>query len=410
MDIRIPHLAEGVESGVVVSIHVKEGDSIRKDQTLLELETKKAVAPIPSPSAGKVVKIHVKEGEEVSIGQIIISIVEEAAGKGGPLPRVEKKEAQISAPHSYESKMGFPPPASPAVRKMARELGIDLTKVRGSERGGRITLEDLKAYVEHLQGIARPRSADAPIEKSRKFPAGSVDFSKWGPVHRERMSELRRAIAEKMVEAWTQIPHVTQFDEVDITPLVKLKEKFAPQYEKEGARLTLTVFALKAVVDTLKKYPIFNSSLDEVNQEIIYKDYYHIGIAVATEQGLIVPVLRDVDKKNLFEISKELGELAERTRQRKVSLSELEGGTFTISNQGGIGGRHFTPIIRIPEVAILGLGQSFGMMLPLALSYDHRVIDGAQAAFFIREMSEAMGKFKENELRLNDPKKTGRKK
>jgi pyruvate dehydrogenase E2 component (dihydrolipoamide acetyltransferase) len=309
---------------------------------------------------------------------------------------------------------GLPPAAAPSIRKLARDLGIDLTKVRGTARGGRIILEDVRAYIHRLQRLAaEPRTvtaAAAPTPAVRP-PAEQIDFSKWGPVTRKPLSPLRQVIARRMLENWNAVPHVTQFDEVDITALNELRKKFAPAYEKKGARLTLTGFFLKAVVATLKKHPVFNSSLDEVTQELVSKDYYHIGIAVDTEAGLIVPVIRDVDKKSILELSKELEELAKKSRDRKVAAEELKGGTFTISNQGGIGGAHFTPIVNKPEVAILGLGRGTlkpvvrnnkiepRLMMPIGLSYDHRVIDGGAAARFTVDLIEAFENFSEEEVK-----------
>jgi pyruvate dehydrogenase E2 component (dihydrolipoamide acetyltransferase) len=243
-----------------------------------------------------------------------------------------------------------------------------------------------------------------------------VDFSKWGPVERKPATSLRRKIGEKMSESWTTIPHVTQFDEADITALMELRKKYSAAYEKKGAKLTVTHFIMKAVVAALKKYPAFNASLDESSGEIVFKKYFHLGVAVDTEQGLIVPVLRDADKKSLFELAKELDALAEKTRQRKVSIEELKGGSFTISNLGSIGGQYFTPIINKPEVAILGVSRGVlkpvvvklktkevveaRLMMPLALSYDHRVVDGADGARFMRTLVEALQNFEEKEVKL----------
>lgn len=275
---------------------------------------------------------------------------------------------------------------------MARELGVDLRRVRGSEHGGRITAQDVRAYVASLQA----GSAAAPAKPS----APAVDFAKWGPVTREPFSVLRKAIARAMTDSWTTIPHVTQFDQAEIARVLELIEKHGPSYEKRGAKLTLTGVLIKAVASTLKKHPGFNSSLDEAAGEIVRKQYVHIGIAVDTEQGLIVPVLKDADKKSLLAISKELADLADRTRKRKVTAAELQGGTFTLSNQGGIGGGHFTPIIHKPEVAILGVGRAMKGALPLSLSYDHRVVDGADAARFITELVRALEHFPEPEMSL----------
>jgi pyruvate dehydrogenase E2 component (dihydrolipoamide acetyltransferase) len=432
MDVRLPKLGEGSESGTVVGIMVKEGDVIARDQTILELENEKAVAPIPSPVAGKVTGVRVKEGDKLSVGQVILTITEEAgAGQGSPKSNIQspksgarraeaeaKDESEPAGPSAEEEEPASPEPegapggvpaAAPSVRKIARELGIDLTQVRGSERGGRIVFADLRAYIQRLQRLAAQPKA-APGQKPAVARAEQIDFAKWGAVTRKPLSPLRKVISERMVENWTAIPHVTQFDEADITVLTELRKKHAPAYEQKGARLTLTSFVLKAVVATLKKHPIFNTSLDEATGEIVFKEYYHIGLAVDTEQGLIVPVIRDVDKKSMLDLSKEITELAEKARGRKVSLDELKGGTFTISNQGGIGGAHFTPIINKPEVAILGLGRGAmkpvvrnekvdtRLLLPLGLSYDHRVIDGANAARFIVDLVQALENWNEGEM------------
>ena len=306
-----------------------------------------------------------------------------------------------------EVTLGIAPAAAPSIRKLARDLGIDLTRVRGSARGGRIVLEDVRGYIQRLQRLAlQPKSA-APAAAAQH-----IDFSKWGPVSRTPLSPLRQVIARRLTETWNAVPRVTQFDEADITALNVLRKKYAAAYEQKGARLTLTSFALKVVVEALKKHPIFNSSLDEAAQEIVLKAYYHIGVAVDTEAGLIVPVIREVDKKNLFELSRELEELAKKARERKVSAEELKGGTFTISNQGGIGGGHFTPIVNKPEVAILGLGRGVmkavvrqdriepRLMLPIGLSYDHRVIDGGAAARFTVDLVKALEQFKAEEVKL----------
>jgi pyruvate dehydrogenase E2 component (dihydrolipoamide acetyltransferase) len=282
--------------------------------------------------------------------------------------------------------------------------------VRGSEAAGRIVLGDIRAYLERLQKAAdKPKAAAmAPA----KPVAESIDFSKWGPVIRKLLTPLRQVIAWRMWESWNTIPHVTQFDDADFTRLNELRKKYAPAYEKQGVRLTLTPFIIKALVETLKKHPIFNSSLDEPANEIVIKEYFHIGIAVDTEQGLIVPVVRNADKKSMLELAKELEQLAQKARDRKVTAEEMKGGTFTISNQGAIGGAHFTPIINKPEVAVLGLGRGamkpvardgkveVRMMTPLALSYDHRVIDGGNAARFIVDLVGALQNFKEAAVKI----------
>ena len=309
-----------------------------------------------------------------------------------------------------EEVSGPDPAASPTIRRLARELGINLRKIRGSENGGRIVMEDVKAYLERLQRLSsQPRTA-GPAGAPAKPAPEKIDFSKWGQIAKRPMTPLRKVIATRMGESWETVPRVTQFDEADITALNDLRKKHADAYEKKGARLTLTSFVLKIVAEALKKHPVFNTSLDQAAGEVVYKEYFHIGIAVDTEQGLIVPVLRDADKKDVLALSKELNDIAVKTRDRKISLEELQGGTFTISNQGGIGGRHFTPIINLPETAILGLGRGMmqpvvrdgkiepRLMLPLALSYDHRVIDGGAAVRFMLDLVRGFETFDEKQL------------
>ncbi len=417
MDVKLPHLGEGADSGTVVTLFVKEGDTITKGQSLLELESEKAVATIPATAGGVVAKIFVKVGDKISVGQKIVTL----SGSGGaeapaaklapakaPSPKAALAAAAPAAPaEEPEPKSDVAAAASPSIRRLARELGLDLTRVRGSANGGRIVIEDVRAYIHRLQN--QPKAvAGAPAASV----AESVDFSKWGSVTKQPLSPLRKVISRRMVENWNAIPHVTQFDDADITALLPLRKKHLEAYEKKGARLTVTCFVLKAVADTLKKYPIFNSSLDEAAQEIVLKNYIHIGIAVDTEFGLIVPVIRDVDKKDLVQLAIELEALATKARERKVTGEELKGGTFTISNQGGIGGAHFTPIVNKPEVAILGLGRAVAKpvvregkieirnLMPIGLSYDHRVIDGGIAARFTVDLLKAIETFAEASVRI----------
>lgn len=372
MDVRLPKLGESAEGGTVVSLLVKEGDTVAKGQTILELENEKAVAPIPSTAAGVVGQIRVKEGDRVAVGQVILTVVESGAG-AAPAAAAPSKSAAAAKPAAPAVPVAEPaaapqpevsdsepadeaaapdgpaPAASPEIRRIARELGLDLRRVRGSERGGRIVWADLRAYIQRLQKLAAaPKPAATASGKAAPAPAERIDFSKWGAVSKKPLTPLRKTISRRMVENWNTIPHVTQFDEADITDLMELRKKFAAEYEKRGARLTLTSFALKAVVTALKKHPIFNASIDETSEEIVLKEYYHVGLAVDTDLGLIVPVIRDVDKKSLFELSKDVQEVAEKARDRKVTLDDMKGGTFTISNQGGIGGAHFTPIVNKP--------------------------------------------------------------
>jgi pyruvate dehydrogenase E2 component (dihydrolipoamide acetyltransferase) len=432
MDIKLPKLGEGADTGVVVSVAVKEGDQVSKGQTILDLENEKAVAAIPSSAAGRVKKVNVKAGDRISVGQVLIVL---DAAEGGvaptapaeapkekpplskpsgakvpePQPEADHYEAQEDQPATAADQAGFPPPAAPSVRKLARDVGIDLRKIRGSEEGGRIVLADIRAYIKRLERQAtqpRQEASAAPVAQPQKPAAEKIDFSQWGTISRKPVSPIRQTIAKRMLENKLSIPEVTQFDEADITALNELRKKHAAAYEQKGARLTLTSFVVKAVVNTLKKFPIFNASLDESSNEIVFKEYFHIGLAVDTEQGLLVPVIRDADKKDLLQISKDIADLAEKARTRKLSLDAMKGGTFTISNQGGIGGGHFTPIINKPEVAILGLGRGIlkpvvtkekkiepRLMMPIAISYDHRVIDGGEAARFTVELVQAFENF-----------------
>jgi pyruvate dehydrogenase E2 component (dihydrolipoamide acetyltransferase) len=426
MDVKLPHLGEGADSGTVVNLFVKEGDQVAKDQPILELENEKAVATIPSSGAGTVTKIFVKTGDKVSVGQKLVSLSGDGAATPAAKPPVEavrqkgktpkpeepsEEEAAPAEPAESFEESNAAVAASPVIRKLARDLGIDLTRVRGTARGGRITMEDLRAYIQRLQKLAAQPKAPAGGAPA-KPAAESIDFSKWGSVTKKPLSPLRQVIARRMTENWNTIPHVTQFEEADITGLLALRKKYVEAYEKKGARLTVTSFILKAVADTLKKHPIFNSSLDKATQEIVLKEYVHIGVAVDTEAGLIVPVLRDADKKDLVQLSKDLEELATKARERKVSGDDLKGGTFTISNQGGIGGAHFTPIVNKPEVAILGIGKGAmkpvvrgdkiepRTMLPLGLSYDHRVIDGGVAARFVVDLVKAIENFDEKVVKI----------
>ena len=430
MDVKLPKLGEGADSGVVVGIFVKEGDTVAKDQPIMELENEKAVASIPSTGAGIVEKIHVKNGDRIGVGQKIITIADGAAPAAAapeataPAPKPAAKKTVAKAAPVLEAADDEPvaesadeivnenPTASPSVRKAAREFGIDLRKIHGSESGGRITGGDVKNYIARLiRAASRPATVVAEAAPAKPAPM-QVDFSQWGPILKKPITPLRKVIARRMSESWNTVARVTQFDDIDFTKLGELRKKFAADYEKKGVKLTLTPFVLKAVAATLKQHPIFNSSLNEVASEIILKEYIHLGIAVDTDQGLMVPVIRDVDKKSLFDLAKELESLAAKARDRKITADEMKGGTFTISNQGAIGGAHFTPIINLPEVAILGLGRGalkpvvregkveIRMMTPVALSYDHRVIDGGSAARFTVDLVKAFENFDEAVVKI----------
>jgi pyruvate dehydrogenase E2 component (dihydrolipoamide acetyltransferase) len=422
MDVKLPKLGEGADSGVVVSLLVKEGDQIQEGQTIIELENEKAVAPIPATASGTVTKLRVKEGDKITVGQVILTL-DAASGteartdekeSAGATPRPPQKTESLRAEveEGVVAKSEAEVAAAPSLRKLARDLGIDLTRVRGSERGGRIVLADLRRYLQRLQELDRQGKSRAAPAESKVAPAEAIDFAKWGPITRKPLSQLRKVIARRMSESWAVVPRVTQFDEADITGLMGLRRKHQPAYEAKSARLTLAPLALKAVAAVLKKHPIFNASLDEASGEIVFKEYSHIGLAVDTGAGLLVPVIRDADKKSLLQLAKEVEELAAKARERKLSLEEMSGGTFTVSNQGGIGGGHFTPIVNKPEVAILGLGRGAWkavvrddqivqrLMLPIAISYDHRVIDGGVAARFAVDLVRELENFSESELKL----------
>ena len=429
MDVKLPKLGEGADSGVVVGIFVNVGDTVAKDQPIMELENEKAVASIPSTAAGVVEKIHVKAGDRVSVGQRLITLAGGAApAAAAPAPQPAARKAAVkAAPEPVaEDENEVPeepaagkalspvaaPVASPSLRRMARELGIDLSKVRGTEVGGRITTGDVRAYLTKLaKAAAKPASAAVSAVPARPA-APQVDFSQFGPILKKPVTQLRKVIARRMSESWNTVARVTQFDDIDFTKLGELRKKYAPAYEAKGVKLTLTPFVLKAVAATLKAHPVFNSSLDEVANEIILKEYIHLGIAVDTDQGLMVPVIRDVDKKPMLDLAKELEALAAKARDRKITADEMKGGTFTISNQGAIGGAHFTPIINLPEVAILGLGRGAlkavvrdgqivaRLMTPVALSYDHRVIDGGSAARFTVDLVKAFENFNEDVVKI----------
>jgi pyruvate dehydrogenase E2 component (dihydrolipoamide acetyltransferase) len=422
MDIRLPNLGEGIESGTVTAVLVRVGDAVEKDQPLIELESEKAIASVPSVSAGTITRVHVKEGQEVRAGSTIVSLdVHETTSASGPaLPPPEKPlptevPVETGSPRlpsdptvSLQSSLSSDdtPTASPSIRKMARTLGIALDRVRPSGRGGRIELDDLRDYIARLQALPGPTGSPT---SGPTF----VDFSRWGPVTSQKASGIRRTIAKRMVESWSTIPHVTQFLDADITRLMEYRQKFVDGYKERGARLTLTPIVFKAVAFALARHPILNSSLEETSQTIVTKEYYHIGMAVDTEAGLLVPVIRDVNRKSIFDLALEVEALSARARRRETSRDEMQGGTFTISNQGGIGGGHFTPIINKPEVAILGVGRGTQglslrdgsveprLMLPLALSHDHRVVDGADGVRFLADLVDTLENFPESELALS---------
>ena len=404
-EFKLPDLGEGVEAGDVVGVLVAEGDTVEIDQGVVELETDKALVEVPSSVAGTVTKIHISAGDRVPVGSLLISVeegeqqvsAEPEAEAPVPAPK-EEPASTAKAPAPTPSRPpaptsnGDPIPAAPSTRRLARELGVDLTQVAGSGPGGRISQDDVKAAVRDRQtgGIA----PTAPVE----LP----DFSRWGNIERQPLSKVRQIIAKNMSQAWQQVAHVTQFDRADVTDLEAFRQRNKEKTEASGAKLTPTVLALKAIITALKTFPQFNASLDAGANDIILKHYYNLGIAVDTERGLLVPVIKDVDRKDILELALELGDISNRARTNKIGLDELQGGTFTVTNLGSLGVGEFTPIVNHPEVAIMGLGRAREeatvregrieprLIMPLALSYDHRVIDGADGARFMRKIVDAL--------------------
>ena len=414
-DFTLPELGENVTAGDVLRVLVKPGDTVARDQTVLELETDKATIEVPSSVAGRVTAVSVKAGDKVKVGQVILT-VEDGTGKteAAPAAAPEKTSTTAAAPggpgKAGRKEQGEPEPAAaetppapaaPSVRRMARELGVDIDRVSGSEANGRISIEDVKTHARRLlEGVARAGAHAAPGD-----PGDSValpDFSRWGEIERQPMRPVRRKTAEHLSAAWRTIPHVTQHDLADITALEELRTKYAKEAEEAGGNLTVTAIAVKVVAAALTVFPQFNASIDLAAEEIIYKKYVNVGIAVDTDRGLLVPVVRDADTKNIIQIAVEIAELSAKARDRKISLEEMQGGCFSISNLGGIGGTYFTPIVNAPELAILGISRARTepvyrdhefvprLMLPLSLSYDHRAIDGADGIRFLRWVIQAL--------------------
>ena len=418
VEMKLPVLGENIDAADVLNVLVKPGDSIEKDQSIMEIETDKATIEVPATLSGKIIEVLIKPGEKARVGQALIKVqaVSDFIVEGKPVQQIimQEEKSTLSETSEKQTPKGEresilpyerdqqPPilkgaaPAAPSVRRIARELGVDVNKVHGTGPSGRISMDDVKAFVKKLN---EDRTGQPAVGiKQEPLP----DFSKFGEVEKKSMNNIRSKTAEHLSYAWTSIPHVTQHDKADITELEKVRKAFNPKIEKSGGKLTVTAILLKVVASALKVFPQFNSSIDMEKKEIIYKKFFNIGVAVDTEHGLIVPVIKNVNRKNLIELSIELNTIAEKARIRKISLEELQGGCFTITNLGGIGGTSFTPIINSPEVAILGVSRgSFEpvlvennfeprLILPLSLSYDHRIIDGADAARFLRWVCEAL--------------------
>jgi pyruvate dehydrogenase E2 component (dihydrolipoamide acetyltransferase) len=440
-EFRLQELGENISQGELVRLMIAPGVKVSEGQPVMELETDKAVVEVPSSVSGVVNEIKVKEGEKIKVGQVIFTLqgsalsqteavraprgpVEHVSGQHGarlafqaairaegkteeqalppdqpqPRPAAFSMPAQLGKVAGTEHREAVP--AAPHTRRLAREIGVDIYEVKGTGPGGRISEDDVKAHAKALM-TAVATAAQAPPRAGHFIEPKLPDFAKWGKVERVSMRGVRRKTAEHLAESWNLIPHVTQNDRADITELEQLRARFAPKAEQAGGKMTVTAIALKVCAAALKVFPQFNATIDMEKEEIIYKQYIHIGVAADTDRGLLVPVIRDVDKKNIVELAVELSQLSQKARDKKITLADMEGGTFTITNLGGIGGTGFTPIVNHPEVAILGLSRSrmepewIGgkfeprLILPLSLSYDHRLIDGADAARFLRWVAEA---------------------
>jgi|CXWL01.1.fsa_nt_gi pyruvate dehydrogenase E2 component (dihydrolipoamide acetyltransferase) len=423
-DVLVPDIGDFKEVEVV-ELLVKPGDTVAKEQSLVSLESDKATMEIPSPEAGVVKELKVKVGDKVSQGSILLAlepagVVPSAAPEKAPEakraasgPEAKVPDAKAApqvvtrvepVPSEPKDALASLPHASPSIRKLAREFGVDLTRVPGSGPKGRIQKEDVQAYVKGALA-GKPAPAAAPAGKGGGLdvlPWPDVDFGKFGPVELKARSRIKKLSAANLHRNWVMIPHVTQFDEADITELEAFRKSNTAETEKQGFKLTMLAFLIKASVTALRQFPDFNSSLDKTGENLVIKKYFHIGVAVDTPEGLMVPVVRDADRKGVFDLARELAEISKLARDKKLKAGDMQGGTFSISSLGGIGGTAFTPIINAPEVAILGVsksrmqqvwtGKAFEarLVLPLALSYDHRVIDGALAARFTAYLANVL--------------------
>jgi len=447
VDFKLPELGEGIEEADVLEILVSEGDTVEVGQPLVEIETEKATVEVPAETAGKVTKIHVSEGDTISVGQVILTIESEVAAEApsaeepatrpaveetevaeereelaeveeeaSPQPQEVREEAAEQAAEEEPARRvapareetpapeGRPVFASPSFRRFAREIGVDLSRVEGSGPGGRITEGDVKRAAR--QRAAPPGAPSAPpgalraVSDFRPLP----DFAQWGPVKREPLSRLRRTVARNMAQSWTEIPHVHLYHHADITAMEELRQEYRERAKSAGGNLTISVMMLKVVASALRAHPNVNSSYDPEAQELILKDYVHIGVAVDTERGLVAPKIENVDQKNIIELSVELNDIAERARANELKLEEMRGSTFTVTNLGSLGTGHFAPIINWPEVAVLGLGRAElravwdgerseftqRLIMPLSFGHDHRVLDGADGARFMTWIVEAI--------------------
>ena len=459
-EVKLPNLGDGVDEGDVLEVFVKEGDMIAKDQGVIELETGKATVQVPSSHSGKVLKVHVQSGQTIPSGALLLTLEAGAAepakdkpapskpaeskteGKPtSPPPQAQRAQPEKPAPKQTSPKAAAPPKpqtkssqplpvaqplddtespaakavpqemqpmalaeaaakpggeiaAGPAVRRFAREVGVDLSRVTGTGEAGRITRDDVLAVVRSQSQASAAQTDGTSKSKART----ATHHDSWGPVRIEKLSKIRKTIAARMHESWTTVPRVTNFDDADVTDLEKIRVSSKEDYTKKGIKLTSLPFVIKAVASALKNHPVLNASIDPANDQILFKEYVNIGIAVDTERGLVVPSLRGADEMSIPDIARALAQLADNVRDNQFSMADLQGSTFTISNLGAIGGTYSTPIVNTPEVAILLVGRSRNMpvaldgemavrlMMPLSLSYDHRLVDGAAAARFLNEV------------------------
>ncbi len=420
----LPELGENIESIQVVRVMVAAGDDVAVDQPVVELETDKATIEVPSGVAGSVTAVHVSEGDEIAVGQALFTATSGAASAATapatPAPAASPAEPEATsadptpapapaaqpvapaAPVAAASAAGKKVPAAPSVRKFAREIGIDIAEVPGSGAKGRVSKDDVKRYAKALNENRQTAPAATASAGGGAVLPPLPDFAKFGEIEKKKMSVIRYKTAEHMALSWSQIPHVTIHDKVDITELEVLRKQYADMAVKQGGKLTMAVMACKVVAQALVKFPEFNASVDMASKQIVYKSYVNLGVAVSTPRGLMVPVIRDADKKNMVQLAVEIQEIAAKCRDGKIQVEDLEGGTFTVTNLGRVCGTFFTPIINYPEVAILGMGRSYEKprvvngeiskrtVLPLSLSFDHRVIDGSDGARFMGWVKEAI--------------------
>ena len=420
IEIKVPDIGD-FDAVDVIEVLVKPGDRVNSEDSLITLESDKASMDIPSPQSGTIKDIKISPGEKVSQGDVIATMeaedtssVDAAGNKTDEKPEAVKDEPSVentavkqTAPPPQNNKPAPLPPvddsafgkahASPAVRKFARELGADLGRISGSGNKGRILKEDVQNFVKQILSAGGAQSGGMAVA-----PPPQIDFSEFGEIESQPLSKINKLTGKNLQSSWVHIPHVTQFDEADITKLESFRKQLSAEHAEKGVKVTIIAFLLKAVVAALKEFPRFNASLDAGSENLIYKKYFHIGVAVDTPDGLVVPVIRDVNKKSLVELAAEIADLAQRARKKRVKVDEMKGGCFTISSLGGVGGTAFTPIINQPEVAILGVSKSSikpvfkdgnftpRLILPLSLSYDHRVIDGAAAARFTSFLGEVL--------------------